>query len=397
MNISELHIFALAAHGDGISGGDRIFIELARRWRKEFPIIIHTWDEGERMCKRQELNEDNNLRFKIYELGILKSLGFKAIYLARIFIGVKIGFTLSLENKREVVMYNASEFWMDSLPCFLLKLRFPKTTWVATWYQTAPNPVRGFAEGARENKYTISALFYWLAQLPIKPLISNFSDKVIVNNEDERKRFPKHSQKNIFVMIGAVPLQSIKQYIKNNKKVNKKYDAVFQGRFHPQKGVVELVEIWSKVLDEKPNAMLAMIGDGPLMKDVREKIRKLKLEDNIRLFGYVFDGDKKYRIFSQSKMVVHPAFYDSGGMASAEAMAFSLPAVGFDLVAYKSYYPKGMVKVPINNMEKFSDAVVELLANDKKREKIGKEAFGMIAKSWSWETRAAEAFQWMKS
>ena len=49
MDIKELHIFALASHGNGISGGDRIWIELTRRWSKKFPITVHTWKEGKEM------------------------------------------------------------------------------------------------------------------------------------------------------------------------------------------------------------------------------------------------------------------------------------------------------------------------------------------------------------
>ena len=213
-----------------------------------------------------------------------------------------------------------------------MKVRYPKIKWVATWYQTAPNPFVGYAEGDRAKKYRLSALLYWLSQLPIKPLISVFADFVLVNNEEEKKQFPKlNSKKRIIVVYGAVDLERITNYKLEFKNLPKVYDAVFQGRFHPQKGAVELIEIWKKVVDKNKNAKLAMIGDGPLMDDIKLQITNYKLEKNIKLFGYVFDGIKKYKIFSQSKIVVHPAFYDSGGMASAEAMAFGLPCIGFNL------------------------------------------------------------------
>ena len=34
-------------------------------------------------------------------------------------------------------------------------------------------------------------------------------------------------------------------------------------------------------------------------------------------------------------------------LVAQEAMAFVIPCVGFNLKAYESYYPKGMIKVPI--------------------------------------------------
>jgi glycosyltransferase involved in cell wall biosynthesis len=85
---------------------------------------------------------------------------------------------------------------------------------------------------------------------------------------------------------------------------------------------------------------------------------------------------------------VHPAFFDSGGMASAEAMAFGLPCVGFDLKAYKSYYPNGMVKVKNGDINDFAKEVVKLINNPKIRKKIGKEAQNMTQLEWSWQNRA---------
>jgi len=71
-------------------------------------------------------------------------------------------------------------------------------------------------------------------------------------------------------------------------------------------------------------------------------------------------------------------------------MAFGLPAVGFDLKSYKSYYPKGMLKVPVGNLEGFSESILKLLNNEKLRLKLGKEGRDMIQKDWSWDKRARE-------
>lgn len=394
--INKLIIIALAAHGRGISGGDRIFIELSRRWSRKVSIDIYLDQEGYEMCKRQNLKAHKKLHYKVLNLGWLGKLGFVGNYASRIINGLKLGLTLNLEREQNIYIYNASEFWMDSFTCALIKLRYSRIKWVASWYQTAPNPFIGYSENLdnrkRNNNYNFSALLYWLVQIPVKPLVIKFADKVIVNNESEINRFPKHRKDgNTIVLIGAVPLDDIQKWKKTNSKLSKNYDAVFQGRFHPQKGVVELIEIWMNVVKKIPSAKLAMIGDGPLRQDVEFKIREYNLEDNIKLFGFVFDGPEKYTIFSRSKIVVHPAFYDSGGMASAEAMAFGLPCIGFDLEAYKSYYPKGMLKV--KNEKEFANAIVKLLMNSKLRDKLGSEALELIKNSYSWDSRSEEIFR----
>ncbi len=374
--MKKIIFWSMAAHGDGISGGDRIFMEFAKRWSKNHPVKIVTWAEGESMMARNNLFESARISFHRLTVPKIIQSNFLFCYLYRIVISIITSLTLRLDYPQELYLYSSSEFWMDSIPSLILKLRYPKISWVATWYQTAPNPLMGFSNG----RYRSAALMLWLSQLPIRPLISNFANYVLVNNDLEKKIFPNSST---IVVLGAVNTQKI-------KKMPKAYDSVFQGRFHPQKGVVELIQIWNSVVKVLPSAKLAMIGDGPLMKEVEFEIRNLKLEKNVKLFGYVFDGDQKCKILNSSKIVVHPALYDSGGMASAEAMAFNLPCIGFDLPAYESYYPKGMVKVPVGDLNLFAEAILNLLKNSSKRSLIGNQAGKFIRESYSWDFRAQE-------
>jgi glycosyltransferase involved in cell wall biosynthesis len=385
-------IVALSPVGGGLSGGDRIFIELAKLLVKQgYRVSILTWADGQAMARRNGLTE-KDVEFVLINMHFWPQLGFILNYFARIIYGIMWAINFKIDISQRPVIYSASEFWMDIFPSWVLKMRYGnKITLVNTWFQTAPNPLTGFAEGERENRYRMKALLYWLTQLPAKFIIKRTADYVLVNNDDEKKQFPGLTKKGkSIVMLGGVKVNEINTWRKKHNKMMKKYDAVFQGRFHPQKGVVELVEIWKKVVDKKPQAKLAMIGDGPLMEDVREKIKDLGLEGNITLFGYVFDGDKKYTIFSESRIVVHPALYDSGGMASAEAMAFGLPCVGFDLTSYKSYYPYGMIKAPIGNLNAFADKIILLLTDAPLRKKVSREGVTMITNNLSWKKRVHE-------
>lgn len=387
----SFHIFANAALGEGLSGGDRIFIEFAKRLSKNNHVIIQVWEEGYQICKRQGLSESQNLKFDVINMEFFCKFGFLICYLARILTASFKALFISLKNSNSTIVYSASEFWMDSLPALILKLRFPKIKWIAAWFQTAPNPLVGFSEGGRENTYRLSAFYHWFMQLPIKPLIERWADLVLVNNDLEKKQFTKLDRVDkALVILGAVNIEDIDRFRERNRDLPEVYSGVFQGRFHPQKGVVELIKIWSLVTKKVPEAKLAMIGDGPLMPNVKKLINDLRLNQNVKLFGYVFDGDQKYRIFSQSTIVVHPSFFDSGGMASAEAMAFGKLCVGFNLDSYKSYYPKGMVKVTVGDLNGFANIIVGLLNNKDKREEVGRQAQRMIKAHWSWDQRVKQ-------
>src|SRR3989442_1370313 len=129
-------IISMATYGKGLSGGDRIFIELAKRISKYYQVYVYVWEEGLHICQRE------GLKGVVYNLWSAKNwakLGFFVNYFARICIGLLNSLTLKTEDSPSTIVYSASEFWQDSLPAIILKLRFPHIKWIATWYQTAPN------------------------------------------------------------------------------------------------------------------------------------------------------------------------------------------------------------------------------------------------------------------
>lgn len=378
----NIHIIAFSSFGNGISGGDRIWIEFATNWAQKNFVEVVTWTDGKAMYDRQNKPRVPHLHFKIQKNIFFSARNFLLSYLLRIIGSI----VWAIKFSDTSVVYSASEFLMDVFPAAILKLKNPSLLWIATWYQTAPSPFKGY-----NNNFSLNAFLYWFSQFITKFLITRLADKVLVNNELEKKQFDKLNKSGkVIVVLGAVDYPLIQKWQKKNKNFRKDYDAVFQGRFHPQKGVLELISIWEKVCKKKPDAKLVMIGDGPLYKKVQDLINEKKLRSNVILTGYLFDGDLKYDFFSKSKLVVHPALYDSGGMAAYEAMAFGMPAIGFDLLAYNSYYPKGMVKVKKFNLNMFANQILDLLSDSSKYREVSNNAFNFIKSSARWDIRSKE-------
>jgi len=381
----SLHIIAYSSHGSGLSGGDRIFIECVRRMTKSnLRIFIYVWDEGYRMCKRNRLRGVN---YVILSMNKYKRLPFPIfdllLTLKAIIESLRIR---SIGTPEKTVIYSSSEFWMCSIPALILKKKFKAIKWIATFYLFASNPFS--PESPYRGRHFIRGLLYYFSQWPIYWLIKKYADMVWVTNELDRYKFingRRLTPDKVIAVRGGVDTKT-PLTIPDPKE--KEFDAVFIGRFHPQKGVVELIDIWKMVCNEKPNAKLAMIGVGELESQVREKIKRNNLENNIILFGFK-DGVEKLKIFKDSKIVVHPAIYDSGGMAPCEAMACGLPGVSFDLPALRTYYPKGMLKTPCFDLKGFAENILKLLNDQELYMKLSKEAIE-LAKEWDWDKRAKE-------
>lgn len=386
--MKNLLIIANWMQGTALSGGDKILIELTRRWLKKLHISFFISMEGDKICRQEGLELDKKR--------IWSSDFFSGFYLIdgiyRVIWSVFHAFRITI-NKGDIVL-SSSDFLPDSIPAFILKLRRPDIKWVASFYLFAPKP------WDRKSPYKgaqwLLGLTYWLSQLPAYYLIKKFADLVFVTSQPDVNSFitKKRSTNEVIVVRGGVDVLLAKEYFKSKEFIfsNKRpYDACFVGRFHYQKGILELIQIWEKVCKKQPHRRLAIIGVGPLEQKTRKLIGQLKIQNNVDLLGFL-SGGRKFDIFKKSKIVLHPATYDSGGMAAAEAMAWGLPGVSFDLEALKTYYPKGILKTRCFDFNEFSENILYLLTNPDAYQILSQEALHLINEEWDWDKQAQKIF-----
>lgn len=381
-------IIANAALGKGFSGSDRIFVELAKNLNSAVKVTVCVWEEGFEMCKRQGLNDVN---FERWYLGRFKSLPFLINYFFRIISGIYYSLIFNPKNTKQedLYFYSASDFWQDFIPFLIFKIRFPKAQFIGSFYLAAPNPLIGFRK-EYESSFQIPKIkdiLYFLQQYLPKLLLSRVCNYIFVTSDPDKERFIKQGFKkeNLFSIMGGVNFSNYEGIPENTEKI---YEAVFYGRFHPQKGVLELLDIWKLLLKKIPEARLIMIGSGPLFLEVEKRIKENNLSNNIFLKGHMDDSEEKFKLFAQSKVVVHPAVYDSGGMASAEVMFLKIPGVSFDLEALKTYYPKGMLKTKCFDLEAFATNIYKLLTNKDFYSKEAAAAKECVLLNFDWNKKA---------
>lgn len=391
MKKTSLLVIANDNLGFGLSGGDRIVVNLIKCWSKKLKITGFGSEEAKSLLSKYgalpptfiQSDQANQKEFlNTFELFIHQ--------LRRTTLGIFCTFKNRRILKDIDYVYTSSDFYPDLLLGFLLKLINPKIVWLAGYYLLAPNPF------CKESNYNINHQFfrgflYYLSQIPSSFIAKNFADYLFVTsapdiNHFKTKRLP---ESKILIIQGGVDDVNYSKFLHSKFYISpekRKYDAVYLGRFHTQKGVTQLVEIWHYVIQKIPGAELIMIGNGDLEDKVKTLIKHYHLQKNITLTGFM-DGEPKNRIFQNSKIVVHPAIYDSGGMAAAEAMSWGLPGVSFDLPALKTYYPSGMIKSQPGNLKDFSANIVKLLQNKTLYQQQSQAAVKLIKKSWNWSTR----------
>jgi glycosyltransferase involved in cell wall biosynthesis len=114
-----------------------------------------------------------------------------------------------------------------------------------------------------------------------------------------------------------------------------RFDAVFVGRQTRDKGVFDLVDVWSRLRERGETATLALAG--PIQPQVRVElestIAKLGLGEQITILGAVTENEK-WELLSRSRICVFASAIEGWGIVPIEAHLAGLPVVAYDLPAY---------------------------------------------------------------
>ena len=110
--------------------------------------------------------------------------------------------------------------------------------------------------------------------------------------------------------------------------------ALFLGRIHPVKGLLDLVHGWAKVSSQwsevsgQSNWRVVIAGRGEAghVEEVKVEIRKLKLETSFEFVGPV-EGDAKWSLYHSADLFVLPSHSENFGIVVAEALACGVPVI----------------------------------------------------------------------
>lgn len=349
------------AYSQGKSGGDVVFIEIAKRLGGYDKLII-TSLLGKKLCQRNGVKGNY--------LITTRELEFKNVawtYLQRI---IKV-LRLKLELGSSDVFLGTSDFLPDVLPAFFLKIKNDNNRWVQHIFHLIPS----------------SRKIPFLAQRLSFNLIKRKADLIVVDNTLLKKELIRlgFPSRKIFINYPGIDLDYLKSV---RPKEENAYEGVFMAQLRPQKGIFDLLKIWKVVVDQLPRARLGIIGKGPekVLAELKREIGEMRLKGNIDLLGYLPD-DEAFGIIKASKVFVFPSHEEGFGIAALEAQAMGLPVVAWDLPVFAEIFPRGMIKVKMGQVNEFANNVINLLRANDFYLRISKKAESNSSR-FSWESAA---------
>jgi rhamnosyl/mannosyltransferase len=230
-----------------------------------------------------------------------------------------------------------------------------------------------------------------------RPLIFNTlkrAEKIIVSNPNLIKSsfYLRKFQEKCVVIPFGVDLKNFERFNKNEvQKIKEKYGdfVLFVGRLNYYKGVNYLIEAMKEI-----EANLVIIGEGPEKKNLKFKIKNLKLENKV-FFLPTLTEEKLINFYHACSLFVLPSIFKSEafGIVLIEAMACGKPIVSTELGTGTSWVningQTGFV-VPPRDSQALATAIKKILEDKKLAQEFSENAKKRAEKEFSLERMLKE-------
>lgn len=228
-----------------------------------------------------------------------------------------------------------------------------------------------FSGSSLLNKVRLTNLWerFWLIKryLRVKPVF-------IAISKDVEAYFHKVLPRGAFQILhlpNAIRTRSFKTDRRTSEPHFGRFKLVSVASLVPKKNHTYLIDVVKVLHDRGFDIEAEVLGDGPLMNALRDKVDALGLKGRFFFRGSV--GDVPQRLWN-AHLYVHPAWYEPFGLVLLEAMASGLPVVSLDGYGNRELMKDGQngYLIPTKALpEEFADKIQFFIDNPDERIRQG--------------------------
>jgi glycosyltransferase involved in cell wall biosynthesis len=164
---------------------------------------------------------------------------------------------------------------------------------------------------------------------------------------------------------------------------------VFIGRLVFHKHLEVVVEAL-KILRDKCNVKLVVLGDGPMRRDWEDLVERYSLRDVVEFKGYVSHEEKLYYL-SKCRALVLPSTFEGFGMVILEAWALRKPVIVTDVEPLNKIVEHGVDGYVVkNNPEIWAKHIHLLMADERLSKQMGDNGYKKLAMKYSIDNQVDE-------
>jgi len=260
------------------------------------------------------------------------------------------------------------------------------------------------------TKFGRKDTFYYIL-LILEKLSFKTADAVISTNESYKKIAITRGKKNrneVFIVRNGPDLTKLKPMNPNEGlkiKGDFEYLVAYIGMIGNQERIDILLNAVEYIVYEKKikNIKFVIIGTGPYLQTIVELSKKMKLEKFVTFTGFIPFPDY-YGILNASDIGINPEFINeytdkSTMIKIMDYMVAGKPIVQFETKEGKVSACEASVYIKENNVIQFAEAIIELLNDVEKREKMGRAGRKRIEEKLNWDNQKAklkEAYEYLE-
>jgi glycosyltransferase involved in cell wall biosynthesis len=221
----------------------------------------------------------------------------------------------------------------------------------------------------------------WLEKLSLKYASWYYNRCDLVTSPSElllgemRQAGFKKKGKVVYNPIDAETFNAVADHKRTELKANFSFNdkvVVFAGRFAPEKNIEIVLEAVFLAKKKIPDIIFALAGHGTHFEAIRELVKNLGLEKNVRFLGTLSHGELA-DLYRASEIFALASTSEIQSMTLLQAMASGLAPIGVRARGFEYIGENGILVEP-GNAREFSEKIVLLLENHKLRNKISKGA-----------------------
>jgi len=174
-------------------------------------------------------------------------------------------------------------------------------------------------------------------------------------------RFPKEQIQTLYnrinveqVLSGQLDAAQARQFLGISAD---KYIFANVGRLHPDKDQKTLINAFANVSEQLPDAILMIVGKGRLEQDLKQQVKRLKLQEKVIFTGVVPDAVNYFRAFD---CFVLSSDHEPFGMVLLEAIIAELPVIASNAGGAAEIITRKQWLFNVGDVEKLAQLMIKI-------------------------------------
>lgn len=164
---------------------------------------------------------------------------------------------------------------------------------------------------------------------------------------------------------------------------------LYVGRVAFEKNISFLLEMTKVLIQEHPDALLVVAGEGPAEESLHALAKELALENNIQFIGYLDRATELNACYQAADVFVFASKSETQGLVLLEAMAQGTPVVAIAELGTASILVEGEgAWIAPDNITGFAARVHRLLKHPEQRYDLAERAADYVKAHWTAKAQA---------